>query len=65
MPTTSEDTKLELLNDHYKDTFAHLQEFRKLREQLFLLILVAITLMLFQVFSPKEAGDAIGHAVLP
>jgi len=63
MPALSEDTKLDILNDHYKDTFAHLQEFRKRREQLLLLILVVATIMLFQIFSPRDAEDAIGQFI--
>jgi hypothetical protein len=63
MPALSEDTKLDVLNDHYKDTFAYLQEFRKRREQLLLLILVVATIMLFQIFSPKDAEDAIGQFI--
>lgn len=63
MPLPSEDTKLEVLSDHYKDSFAHLQEFRKLRGQLLLLILVVVTLLLFQIFSPKDAGNAFGQFI--
>lgn len=63
MTALSEDTKLDVLNDHYKDTFAYLQEFRKHREQLLLLVLVVATVMLFQVFSPQDAEDAIGQFI--
>jgi len=60
MPALTYDKKIELLNDHYKDTFAQLKEYLKLRDRLFLLILVTITLLLFQIYSPDEAGVTIG-----
>ena len=59
----SEDKKLEILNDHYKDTFNHLQEFLKTRDRLFFWVLVVITLMLYQIFLPIEAKDVIGHII--
>ena len=61
MPTPDEETKLEILTDHYKDTFACIHEDRKQRDRLFNFILAVITVMLFQVYSPKDAGDAIGQ----
>lgn len=63
MPAPMEDTKLQILHDHYKDTFAHLQNHLKTRDRLFFFILVVVTLLLFQVFSPQEAGDAISQFV--
>lgn len=63
MPPLSDDKKIELLTDHYKDTFVHLTEYRKLRDRLFSLILLTITLLLFQIYSPTEAGAAIGQFI--
>lgn len=63
MSTLSHDKKIELLNDHYKDTFAQLTEYRKLRDRLFALILFTITLLLFQIYSPDEAGVTIGEFI--
>ena len=60
MPTLNDDKKLELLNDHYKDTFVYLKETLRLRDRLFVFILVTITLLLFQLYSPSEAGTTIG-----
>lgn len=55
------DKKLDLLSDHYKDTYNNcLNEARKTREWLLFLILVTLTFSLFQLFSPKDAGDVIG-----
>lgn len=59
----TEDTKFEILHDHYKDTFAHIQNYLKLRDKLFLMLLVVVALMLFQVFSPRESGEAISQFI--
>lgn len=63
MTAPTNDTKLEVLNDHYKETYNNLQEFRKLRERLMAFIIATIALMSFQVFSPTQAGNAIGQFV--
>ena len=54
---------LQLLNDHYKDTFTRLAEYRQLRDRLFALILVMITIVLFGVYSPNEADIATGEII--
>jgi len=36
----SKDTEIEVLNDHYKDSFTHLREYLKLRDRLFLYVLL-------------------------
>jgi hypothetical protein len=59
----SEDKKLEILNDHYKDSFNHLQEFLRTRDKLFFWVLIVITFMLYQIFLPLEAKDVIGHII--
>lgn len=59
----SEDTKFQILHDHYKDTFAHIQDFLKLRDRFFFLILIVVTLMLFQIYSPIESGATISEFV--
>lgn len=59
MPTLSDDKKIELLNDHYKDTFVYLKETLRLRDRLFVFILLTITLLFFQLYSPDEAGTVI------
>jgi|RhiMetdeSRZDD1v2_1073273.scaffolds.fasta_scaffold159700_2 hypothetical protein len=57
MPT--DDTKLQILNDHYKDSFTHLRDYLKLRDWLFFLILIVMTLMSFQLYSPRESREVI------
>lgn len=64
MPAIKNDQKIELLNDHYKDTFTHLSDYRRLRDRLFIFILLTITIMLFQLYSPDEASRAIGEFVV-
>jgi len=58
-----EDAKLQILHDHYKDTFFYIQEYIKLRDRLFLFILVVVTFMLFQLYSPVSAGEAVSHFI--
>ena len=57
-----EDTKLEVLYDHYKDSFGFLQHYRKERDWLFVLLVVALILMLFQLSAPSQSGQAISEA---
>lgn len=59
----TDDAKLNILNDHYKDTFVWLQETRKQRDQLYVLVVAAAALLVFQLVSPKDAGLAIGQIV--
>lgn len=62
-PALSEDKKLEILNDHYKDSFNHLREFLKTRDKLFFWIIIVVTLMLYQIFLPIEAKDVVGNII--
>jgi len=57
------DVNLQLLHDHYKDTFFYIQEYIKLRDRLFLFILIMVTLMFFQVYSPSESGEAVSQFI--
>ena len=59
----SMDKKLEILNDHYKDSFFQLREHLKLRDKLFLYVIIIITLMFYQLYLPLEASDAISKVV--
>lgn len=53
--------KLLLLHDHYKETFVHIQGYLKLRDRLFAYVLVIVTLMLFQMYSPSGSEQAISE----
>lgn len=59
----TDDTKFQILHEHYKDSFTQIQEYIKLRDRLFILILIVVTLMLFQIYSPKDSGIAISQFV--
>jgi hypothetical protein len=64
MSTLTEDAKLQILHDHYKDTFSLLREYTRSRGRVLLFILVVVTLMLFQVASPKDAEIAMSEFVV-
>lgn len=55
--------KLELLNDHYKDSFCDVEEYQKKRDWFFLYIIAIMTILLFQINSPKEAQDIISEFI--
>src|SRR5437870_12474564 len=58
-----EDVKLQVLNDHYKDMFAQTREYIKTRDKLLIFILLAMALMLLQIYSPKEFIEAVSKFV--
>ena len=49
MGNISEDKKLEILHDHYKDSFSYLYGYIKQREKLFVFVLVVIFLQFLQI----------------
>ncbi|HEX5707744.1 MAG TPA: hypothetical protein VFX96_10645 [Pyrinomonadaceae bacterium] len=59
MPTSDplrddkDEKRAELLHDHYKDTFQYVLEHWKVRNRLFVFILVVLALLLFQLTSPN------------
>lgn len=59
----SEDKKLEILNDHYKDTFSHILNYLKKRDRLFLYLLLVLTVMFLQVVSPSESDAVISKFI--
>lgn len=61
MPT--EETEMEVLHDHYKDSFAHIREYIGIRDRLLLFILILITLMLFDLFSPEESSAVMSQFI--
>jgi hypothetical protein len=62
-PPQISDQKLQIIYDHYKDTFAHIRDYQKLRDRLFFFILIVIILMSFQIFSPTEASEIISQVI--
>lgn len=57
------DTKLQILADHYKNTFDFLQKSLKTRDKLFLGVLCILILMLFQLYTPQEASKFISQFI--
>jgi hypothetical protein len=55
----NDETKIELLCDHYKDTFSHIKDALKQRDRFFLFVVFLIVLFLFQMYSPKEFGESV------
>lgn len=56
-----EQEKLLLLHEHYKETFNNIQDYLKLRDRLFAYVLLIVTLMLFQMYSPSGSTGAISE----
>lgn len=59
----SSEKKLDILNDHYKDTFSHLLIYRKQRDRLLMYLLINVVIISIYVFYPERTPDAISEAV--
>lgn len=55
----SSEKKIDILNDHYKDTFSHLVSYRKQRDRLLIYLLVVTVILLLCPLFPKEINSAI------
>ena len=55
-----DDQKLTVLHTHYQDTFAHIQDNLRVRDRLFMYVLIAMTLMLFQLYAPAQSAGVFG-----
>ena len=53
------ETKLQVLAEHYKNTFDILQDSLRKRDRLFLGVLCILIVMLFQIYTPQEASNLI------
>lgn len=51
---SSSEKKLEILNDHYKDTFSNLVSYRKQRDRLLLYLLGVVMMLFLYQFFPEE-----------
>ncbi|ADG82852.1 hypothetical protein [Thermincola potens] len=58
-----DDTKVQVLYDHYKDTFAYLREYLKLRDKLFLFVLIVITAMFLQITLPTDPTKMVSNLI--
>ncbi len=63
MEAPTNDTKLELLCDHYKDSFANIQSTLKVRGRLFALLLAVVMLMMLQMHSPQQTAGAVSELI--
>ena len=55
----SEETKFQTLYDHYKDSFHNICKNIKVRNRIFLFILILLGLQFFQIFAPSETSKVI------
>ena len=58
-----EDTKVQTLYDHYKDTFMYLREYLRLRDKLFLFALIVITAMFLNITLPTESTKMVSNLI--
>ena len=59
----SSEKKIDILNDHYKDTFSHLVSYRKQRDRLLVYLSVIVGIMFLYQFSPEKTTDAISAVI--
>jgi hypothetical protein len=59
----SDDTKLQVLHEHYKDTFTHLRAYLKTRDRLLAYLLVLVVVLLFHRASPQEFAMVISSTL--
>lgn len=59
----SNDKKLEILNDHYKDTFSHLIRYRKQRDRLMLVMLTVLAIMVVSQFFPDQTSKSVSEVI--
>ncbi len=52
--------RLEILHDHYKETFAHVREREKARDRLFLAVIGLFALLAVEIQYPAEFGGSLG-----
>ncbi len=54
------DKQLDILNDHYKDTFTRLRESEQARDRLFLWLIGVFALLSLEIGSPTAVGGSLG-----
>lgn len=63
MTKLSEDTKLEVLNDHYKETVSDFKKTGKSRDWNFTAVLILLGLMIFQFISPSQSQSLLTQII--
>ncbi len=54
------ETRLDVLHDHYKESFSHIREREKQRDRLFLVLIGLFALLSLQILYPADFGGALG-----
>src|SRR5688572_26851375 len=57
---TFTDKQLDILNDHYKDTFTRLRESEQTRDRLFLWLVGLFVLLILEIGYPAAVGGTLG-----
>lgn len=58
-----DDKKFDALFDHYNDTFKYIQEYAKTRERLFLMALMVVLVMSFDLTSAVDATQVVSEVI--
>lgn len=56
------ETRLDVLHDHYKETFSYIREREKQRDRLFLVLIGLFALLVLEVQYPTNFGGALGNS---
>mgnify|MGYP001560846173 CR=1 FL=1 len=61
----STEKQLEILHDHYKESFSHIREREKQRDLFFIILIFLFALLIIEVQYPINFGGAIGKLSIP
>ena len=59
----SSEKMIDILNDHYKDTFSHLVIYRKQRDRVLVYLLGKVVIMLVYEMFPQQITSAVSEVV--
>jgi len=59
----SDDTKLNVLHDHYKDSFKYIRDYILIRDRLLLCILAVLAILSVQIFAPNETKGVLNDII--
>ena len=59
-----EEIKLQILSEHYKDTFLHMQGYLMLRSKRFFYLIIFVSVLLFQQYSPNFFQNVLSQVIL-
>jgi len=58
-----EESKLQLLHEHYKDTCSVMTGYRKARDRYFYLVLIVLAVVIFDLYSPQDFADILSQFI--